>query len=210
MKAYQVRLEFRESSPRIWRRVVMPANSTFERLHSIIQFSFAFDDCHLYMFNFPERRMKVTNDDEAYQIYQEYKENQEQMEKTLSALNTPFARRQLEALRTVVFKPHEISFDEYLQGDGAFHYLYDFNDQWEIEITLEGQIDDYTLPYPTILAGEQGAPLERMGGLSGFEEFLEAYNDSKHPDYEAARQWAKREGYGKFDVERIQNKLKRV
>ncbi len=209
MKAYQIRLEFKESKPRIWRRVIMPGNSTFERLHYTIQNSFYFDDCHLYMFNLPDHNLEVTNDDEAYQIHQEYKENQEEMEKTLLALGTPFAKRQLEALRTVVYKPHEIKMDEYLRSDGVLHYVYDFGDNWEISITLEALVEDYDLAFPRLLAGAEGAPLENMGGLPGWEEFLEAYIDPRHPDHKTAQEWGKQEGFREYDEQHIQNRLKR-
>ena len=37
MKAYQIGIEFIDSDPAIWRRVIMPADATFNRLHDVIQ-----------------------------------------------------------------------------------------------------------------------------------------------------------------------------
>ena len=37
MKAYIIKIELLDSYPLIWRRVVMPADATFRRLHDVIQ-----------------------------------------------------------------------------------------------------------------------------------------------------------------------------
>jgi len=37
MKAYQIKIEIQHSEPLIWRRVIMPADATFNRLHDVIQ-----------------------------------------------------------------------------------------------------------------------------------------------------------------------------
>ena len=37
MKSYIIKIELHGSDPLIWRRVIMPAGATFNRLHDIIQ-----------------------------------------------------------------------------------------------------------------------------------------------------------------------------
>ena len=37
MKAYIIKIEFIDSKPLIWRRVIMPAGATFNRLNDVIQ-----------------------------------------------------------------------------------------------------------------------------------------------------------------------------
>lgn len=39
MKAYQIKIELIDSKPLIWRRVIIPADVTFKRVHDTIQFS---------------------------------------------------------------------------------------------------------------------------------------------------------------------------
>lgn len=39
MKAYQIRIELTDSKPLAWRRVIIPADVTFKRLHDTIQFA---------------------------------------------------------------------------------------------------------------------------------------------------------------------------
>ncbi len=37
MKAYVIKIELIDSGPLIWRKVIMPAGDTFNRLHDVIQ-----------------------------------------------------------------------------------------------------------------------------------------------------------------------------
>lgn len=208
MKAYQMRIEFKGSKPCIWRRILISADASFRELHEVIQTIFNFQDSHLYIFHLLDHKLKVTNDEEAHQVYEEYLENQGAIEKTLLALDTPFAKRQLENLRTVVGEPDAFKIEPYLQESVVIDYLYDFGDNWEISLTVERIVEDYTLDYPTLLAGEQGAPLENMGGLAGFEEFLEAYNDPQHLDHAAAQAWGHQQGFTEYDGESIEGRLK--
>ncbi|MDD3225884.1 MAG: plasmid pRiA4b ORF-3 family protein, partial [Clostridium sp.] len=73
MKAYQIKIELIDSKPLIWRRVIIPADVTFKRLHDTIQISMDWSDYHLYEFEFPEEKLRITNDDEAYEENKFYK-----------------------------------------------------------------------------------------------------------------------------------------
>lgn len=70
-------------------------------------------------------------------------------------------------------------------------YEYDFGDGWEHKIVLEK-----ILPYrpeetvPKCIAGRRGCPPEDVGGVWGYKEFLEAYNDKNHPEHEEILEWA--------------------
>ena len=66
MKAFQIRIELIDSEPLIWRRVVIPADVTFRRLHDTIQFSMSWLDYHLYEFEFPQEKLRINNDEESY------------------------------------------------------------------------------------------------------------------------------------------------
>lgn len=193
---------------------MLPAQVTFKRLHDVIQNAFNFqggypyDSPHLFVFDLPTHGLKVTNDDEAYQIHQEYKKTQKQMEAVLGSLGTSFAQRQLEALRTVVRKPTTLKIDEYLKADGVLNYTYDFGDNWEVLVALEGGVEDYGFKYPTLLGGQEAAPPEDVGGLPGFYEFLKAYYDPKHIDHTHVQVWGKEQGFREYDFEYINQSLK--
>lgn len=207
MKVCQIKFEFKNSNPSIWRRVLISSGISFEELHQTIQMAFNFQDSHLYMFNLPDHKLKVTNDEEAYEVHQEYLENQDEMEKTLGALNTPFAQRQLETLRIAVHKPHLTKIESYLRLGDVVDYVYDFGDNWELTVEVEKIEDKEVLVCPILLAGEQGAPLENMGGLRDFAEFLAVYNDPEHPEHALARRWGKEQGFSDYDADAIQSRL---
>ncbi len=207
MKTYQIRLTFKDSNPPIWRRVLVSAGLSFRELHEVIQKVFNFQDKHLYMFVLPNHKLRVTNDEEAYQVHQEYLENQDEMEKTLLALDSPFAMRQLENLRIAVHRPDMIKIGPYLKKGDVVDYIYDFGDNWELSVEVE-KIEDVAISHCSVLlAGEQGAPVEDMGGLSEFEEFLAARNDPGHPDHALARAWGQEIGFSDYDGDAIQERL---
>ncbi len=87
MKAFQIKIELIDSEPLIWRRVVIPADVTFRRLHDTIQFSMGWRDYHLYEFEFPQEKLRITNDEESYEVFKfysaKYKSKSQQERKTL-------------------------------------------------------------------------------------------------------------------------------
>ena len=76
------------------------------------------------------------------------------------------------------------------RGVGGFLYIYDFGDYWVHQIDIEQIFDaKYGAKYPRLIGGERKAPPEDVGGLGGFERFLEAMSDPKHPEHENMLDW---------------------
>ncbi len=77
-------------------------------------------------------------------------------------------------------------------------YEYDLGDGWRHALELEA-----TLPaepgksYPLCLAGERACPPEDCGGVYGYEDFLKAIKDKKHPEHKEKLDWIG----GSFDPE---------
>ena len=167
MKAYIIKIELEESSPLIWRRVIMPADATFNRLHDIIQIvtnfksGYPYDAYHLFEFDLSEENMVVTNDQEAYESHKHYMGNKDMYEERLK--NMPpemvkFAKINNEHLKKAVKKPKHYKIDEYLQKHKNIKYIYDFGDDWHFTIKLEKIVDDYYFGFPTLLDGAETAP----------------------------------------------------
>ncbi len=197
MKAYQIKIKLADSDLVIWRRVIIPADVTFKRLHDTIQFSMGWFDSHLYEFDFLEEKLRVTNDEEAYE---EYKFNKEKYKgKKLTQYNDPhgFIER---ILGTAIRQPQTVKIDKYIEKYTSIDYVYDFGDDWRHQITLEKTLDDYEFGYPTVIEGEGACPPEDVGGISGYEEFLKAWNDPNHPGHDAMRQWGESQYYRDFEM----------
>ena len=43
--------------------------------------------------------------------------------------------------------------------------------------------------YPALIAGQRANPLEDVGGVWGYENFLEAIQDPEHPSYDTFSDW---------------------
>jgi hypothetical protein len=78
-----------------------------------------------------------------------------------------------------------------------FRYEYDFGDGWEHEILFEGCLRaEKGKRYPLCLEGARACPPEDVGGVWGYEEYLEAITDPEHDRHEELIEWG-----GEFDPE---------
>jgi Plasmid pRiA4b ORF-3-like protein len=67
-------------------------------------------------------------------------------------------------------------------GVSRFSYTYDFGDDWEHSIVIEGKrppVDGYA--YPACVAGRRNCPPEDCGGGWGYQELLAVLSDPAHP-----------------------------
>ena len=198
MKAYIIKIELVDSNPLIWRRVIMPADATFNRLHDVIQAVTNFQSgyphggYHLYRFDLPEENLAVTNDEEAYLAHQHYNKNKALYVKRLkkaSPAHLKFEQFHQERLKIKIRKPTGLKIDKYLEAHKEIHYLYDFGSDWQFTITLENIVEDYYFGYPTLLDGAETAPPEDVGGATGYEDFVAAMADPNHPEHQSMREW---------------------
>ena len=76
------------------------------------------------------------------------------------------------------------------RGVSAFSYTYDFGDDWRHSVTIENvTAADPTLDYPRFVDGSRRAPPEDVGGIPGFDEFLDAMTKPRHPDHQRLTEW---------------------
>ena len=217
MKAYIIKIELLDTNPPIWRRVIMPADATFNRLHDVIQAvtnfqsGYPHDGYHLFRFDLPEDNLAVTNDEEAYLERQHYKKNKALYAKRLkkaSPAHLKFEQFHQDQLKIEIRKPTGLKIDKYLEAHKEIHYLYDFGSDWRFTITLENTVDDYYFGYPTLLDGAEAAPPEDVGGIDGFYEFLSIYRDETHPEHEEMNQWGQSQRFREYDPDRTNSFLK--
>src|SRR6266436_9095184 len=73
---------------------------------------------------------------------------------------------------------------------GRIEYAYDFGDNWQHVLELEDKMPPVAgAIYPLCAGGECSAPPEDVGGVSGYEEFLEALSDPDHEEHEHMKSW---------------------
>ncbi len=165
---YQIKVTLKHTKPPIWRRLLVSSDTTLADLHDIIQIAMGWTDSHLHHFEIEGRYYSVPN---------------------------PYTDFSLEMANARRFK-----LDKVVRGEGfKFEYLYDFGDNWEHTVLIEKILPfDPTQKLPVCVKGKRACPPEDVGGVWGYEEFLEAIANPEHPNRDMYTQWI--EG-GVFDAE---------
>ncbi len=69
-------------------------------------------------------------------------------------------------------------------------YEYDFGDGWMHVLKLEKILpNDPDVVYPVCVTGRRACPPEDVGGVWGYQDFLEAIADEGHPDHDGYVDW---------------------
>ncbi len=98
-----------------------------------------------------------------------------------------------------------------MRPNTRFTYLYDFGDSWEHEVRVEKILaPEPGIHYPRCLGGVRSCPPEDCGGLAGYEEFLAAIRDPKHPEHAEMRDWIGGHFDSEaFDLDSVNRRLRR-
>jgi hypothetical protein len=73
-----------------------------------------------------------------------------------------------------------------LASGAHFEYAYDFGDNWQHVLEFEDEVSPAAgAAHPVCVGGECSAPPEDVGGVSGYQELLEALADPSHEEHEA-------------------------
>lgn len=167
---YQFKITLKGIKPTIWRRI-QTKDCTLDKLHEHIQTAMGWTNSHLHQFKIGGI---IFGDPEL--LYEGWQDE------------TP----PVNSLR--------IKISKIVPADGKrfrFEYEYDFGDGWEHEVLFEGCLGaERGTRYPLCLEGERACPPEDVGGIYGYQEFLEAIADPKHEEHDSYLQWG-----GPFDPE---------
>ncbi len=98
-----------------------------------------------------------------------------------------------------MYDEKRVKLNQIVPGEGfKFRYEYDFGDSWLHQLLVEkiappepGQ------HYPACVKGRRASPPEDVGGVWGYDSFLEAIRDPDHPEHEDYLEWVG----GEFDPE---------
>jgi hypothetical protein len=172
----RLRIELDGIEPPIWRRIELRYGATFWELHVAIQDAMGWRDCHLHEFHVEDPRSG---------------------EPVRIGAGGPIFDDEAEA----VIPGWTAAIAEHLTLERPLlHYEYDFGDSWEHTIVLEALLPEASgQTCPRCLDGARACPPEDCGGISGYQELVEAMRDPAHPEHEAMRDWLG----GPWDPERF-------
>ena len=173
---YQLKITLQYIKPPVWRRVLVPSNITFYKLHKIIQAAFGWQDYHLFEYDFGDIKVNIPDPD-------------------YTPGGPSGGKKEINAKKAKI--------DVLLTERRKCIYTYDFGDDWRHEIELEKVLPlKKGQKYPLCLDGAGHRPPEDVGGFPGYQEFLRAIGDPKDPDHEHYLVWAEKDTGGrKFDPE---------
>jgi len=162
---YQFKISLKEIAPTIWRRILVPPNYTFWDLHVAVQCAMGWTDSHLHLFSIKRPHAR-----------------------TVTEIGIPDLSEFEEKLKHL--SGWEESLESYLEPGVTAHYLYDFGDNWEHDILLEGiLIKEKGRKYPTCTGGEGKCPPEDCGGVGGYMEFLESVLNPLDEEHKQMLAW---------------------
>jgi hypothetical protein len=166
---YQLKADLRYIKPRIWRRIQVWEDTTLQPLHDVLQIAFGWTNSHLHEFEIDGRTFGMS--DAGMDALEGDPVTEDESKVRLNEVVRRLKQR--------------------------FTYNYDFGDSWLHNLTFERILPpDPALSYPRCMDGRRKAPPEDCGGPPGYETFLEAIADPKHPEHKEMLEWS-----GGFDPE---------
>lgn len=170
---FTVLVELIDTKPTIWRRVHIDGRARLDALHHVVQAAMGWSDSHLHVFHIGDKHYGTPDP--------EYEE-----------------------LDHEVLNEKKFRLNQLLATGDSFTYLYDFGDSWSHRITVEsikeseGAHGGARLVW--IEAGQRACPLEDVGGVMHYQEFLDSLeNDPYGDETKRIREWAGLD----FDPERF-------
>jgi len=142
-QAIQFKLALKFIRPLIWRRILVPNSFTLGQLHSIIQITMGWYDCHLHMFRIGDERFSSLNGEDPDELDMD---NENDV-----------------VLKQIITRERQKFHYEYDFGDSWEHEV----------IVEKLLLYDPQTPYPVCLAGARACPPEDCGGFPGYLGILE-------------------------------------
>lgn len=164
MQIIKITVTLRDVAPKVSRALEVPVAIPLDRLHETLQAAFGWHNAHLYRF----------------------------------CIGAPY---QWGAERWVmpdfVDSPEDLPADKTTltqaldkAGGAGLTYLYDFGDDWEHEIKAGlTTAADPDKTYPRLVEISGNCPPEDIGGPPGYDMFVQAMADPKHPEHKNLKAW---------------------
>jgi hypothetical protein len=170
---FQFKITLRDSKPPIWRRIQVK-DISLDKFHEAIQTAMGWTNSHLHHFQMAGGEMygdpELVNEDCGDIEYRD--STRTGLLEILPNGNQPV----------------------------TFEYEYDFGDSWHHDIEFEGRFhQEKGEKYPRCIDGSRACPPEDVGGIWGYEEFLDALANKNHERHAEFKRWVG----SKFDPEKF-------
>jgi hypothetical protein len=168
----KIKIDLTDLPHKCYRSLLVPENINMGQLHFMIQESFGWLNAHLFEFMDVKGRANIRAG-----IIDDFEDEFDFIEM---------------APKQDVFKVKlkETFLEE--NNAKAFWYWYDFGDDWWHRISFQKVTQKDLKLYkgiPLCVKAEGKCPPEDVGGSWGYENFLEAIKDPKHPEHTENREW---------------------
>jgi len=179
---FQVKVALLDIEPAIWRRILVPADTTLDQFHDVIQAAFGWWNYHLHQYLVDGKHYALPDaDDDDDLLPPRLDERAVQLRDLLTS-------------SSIVY--------EYDFGDGWKHL---------VEIESVAMAHELGVRYPICTGGERACPREDCGGTPGYQRLLEALADPMHEEHTELRQWAgRRYDPEKFDLAAANRALRKL
>jgi pRiA4b ORF-3-like protein len=157
---YELRITLQEILPPIWRLIQVPSTLRLCCLHDALQAAIGWTNSHLHRF---EKDGKQWGAPEHFE------------DDDIDILDESRTR-----ISDILTTP----------GDSVL-YVYDFGDDWRHSVMLEKLLPvSGTTGRPVCVAGGRHCPPEDVGGVPGYQEFLEVVFNPSHEEFDHYVGWA--------------------
>lgn len=155
----QLKITIEGIQPPIWRRFLVSENTTLLKLHDVVQEVMGWTNSHLHMFRIDGICFMDPRQDPDGDLESRAEDG--------------------------------VKLKDFVNAPGrAIEYEYDFGDSWNHTIEVE-QISavEKRFSHPRCLAGARACPPEDVGGIGGYQNFLEAIADPAHEEHAEYLAW---------------------
>lgn len=162
----QFEVALADVTPRVWRRIEVPASYSFWDLHVAVQDAMGWLDYHLHLF-------RVLNPESA----------------TVDEIGIPDPDGFVDD--PACLSGWRVKIAPYFHAPGTrAEYAYDFGDGWEHEVRLVSiAARESRTKYPRCVAGERACPPEDCGGPGGYAQLLKVLKNPRHKEHRDMLEW---------------------
>lgn len=177
---YQVKITLKNSSPKIWRRILVADDFPLRDFHKVIQTVMGWQNCHLHQFVKGNVIFSPEDHENDFffgfnsRVYVNYK-------KQRIRLN-----------------------DLFTEIKDKVEYEYDFGDSWKHILLLEKILPPKKgIRLPICIAGKMACPPEDIGGIYGYYRALEILADEEDDEHEEMKDWLEEFNPEHFDIDEV-------